>query len=61
MKKCIKCGKEIKYGINGCQLMNECFKCHGGFPQYAKATRKENISYDELDAMEDRCLRDEVM
>lgn len=61
MKICSKCGKEIIYGINGCQMMNECFECHGGFPQYAKATGRyvKVISEDELDAMEDRCLRDE--
>ena len=25
MKRCIKCGSEIINGINGCEILNECF------------------------------------
>lgn len=58
MKTCIKCGKEIIYGVNGCQLMTECFTCHGGFPKYAPPTTRETVTWSELDALEDRCVRD---
>lgn len=57
MKKCIKCGSEITNGINGCEALNECFVCHGGYPKYAPAvTKRESYSWDELDALEDRCI-----
>lgn len=60
MKKCIKCGSEIINGINGCAALNECFACHGGYPKYAQAiTKRESYSWDELDALEDRCINDE--
>ncbi len=58
MKICSVCGKEIINGINGCQLMKECFDCHGGFPKYAPPTKRETVSWSELDALEDRCIND---
>ena len=59
MKKCIKCGCEIINGINGCQLMKECFNCHGGYPKYlAPRQINETVDWNELDALEDRCLHD---
>ena len=58
MKICPICGKEIINGINGCQLMNECFDCHGGYPKYAPATNRNVIDWNALDALEDRCIRD---
>lgn len=57
-KTCIRCGVKIINGINGCQLMKECFDCHGGFPKYPAPTVKESVGWDELDALEDRCVRD---
>lgn len=60
MKKCIKCGREIINGVNGCMLLNDCFDCHGGYPKYPTPTRiQPAISWDELDRLEDRCLSDE--
>ena len=60
MKKCIKCGCEIEYGVNGCMLMNECFECHGGYPNYIKSTKNIfSISWDELDYIEGKCLGSE--
>ncbi len=61
MKKCIKCGKEIINGINGCQMMKECFDCHGGCPDYSR--NKSNFRWNtgsgaDLDVAEDRCLGD---
>lgn len=59
MKKCIKCGKEfdlMKYGYPGNPYRRVCWECEP--PTYAKSTGRKVISYDELDAMEDRCLRD---
>lgn len=58
MKTCIRCGKQIINGINGCQLMVDCFECHGGFPKYAPPTTRETVTWSELDALEDRCVRD---
>lgn len=59
MKTCVICGKEIINGINGCQIMKECFDCHGGYPKYpAPRQMRETISWDELDALEDRCIND---
>ena len=59
MKKCIRCGTEIINGINGCEILNECFTCHGGYPKYTPASKGETDSWDELDALEDRCINDE--
>ena len=58
MKKCVKCGKEIVYGVNGCMLMDDCFDC-GGRPKYYYSTATvRTTNWNELDAMEDRCVRD---
>ena len=57
MKKCIKCGKEIMNGVNGCAMLNECFHCHGGYPKYVPASRRRQITDEEMDALENRCLR----
>ena len=59
MKRCIKCGSEIINGINGCEILNERFACHGGYPKYAPTSKRETYSWDELDALEDRCINDE--
>lgn len=59
MRHCPICGKIIENGITGCAIMPECFDCHGGFPTYAKGTHRDvPVSWDELDALEDRCLGD---
>lgn len=59
MKRCIKCGREIINGVNGCQLLKDCFECHGGFPKYpAPTTERETVGWIELDALEDRCIND---
>lgn len=47
MKKCIKCGKIITNGINGCSMMKECFDCHGGFPDYSRNKSNRKRSSDE--------------
>lgn len=59
MKICSKCGKEfdlMKYGYPGNPYRKVCWECEP--PTYAKSTRREIVSWDELDAMEDRCLRE---
>lgn len=60
MKVCSICGKEIVNGINGCQLMPDCFECHGGLPDYSrqKASHNGTANWDELDTLEDKCVRD---
>lgn len=55
-KICKKCKKDIIYGVNGCMLMDECFDCHGGLPKYAPARKANRYSWDELDALEDKCI-----
>lgn len=62
MKICSKCEKEfdlMKYGYPGNPYRRVCWECEP--PTYAKATGRyaKVISEDELDAMENRCLRDE--
>lgn len=57
-KICKKCGKDITYGINGCMLMDVCFECYGGFPKYAPAHKTSSYSWDDMDALEDRCIND---
>lgn len=61
MRTCEKCGCEIENGVNGCMLLNECFKCHGGFPRYPKPSEKPiiwNLSEAEINYLESRCVRD---
>ena len=61
MKKCVKCGREIVNGVNGCQMMDECFECHGGYPDYSRNKfifHWSKANWDNLDALEDRCIRD---
>lgn len=61
MKTCLTCGKEIIYGINGCQMMNICFDCNGGYPDYSrnKSNFRWNLpDYDALDYTEGRCIKD---
>lgn len=57
-KHCRICGKPIMYGINGAQMLDTCLDCYR--PTYhCQPTRvQNNVNWDELDAMEDRCLGD---
>ena len=48
MKKCVKCGCEIENGVNGCMIMAECFKCHGGYPKYPKMSGRKNRNDSSL-------------
>ena len=57
MKTCKKCGCEIVLGVNGCTLMEECYKCHGGFPVYPVPIVKEYPdSMDYMEYWESKCL-----
>ena len=57
MKKCAKCGVPIEYGVNGCMLMDICFSCNGGYPQYPPATKRGLIENDEyFDYIESLCV-----
>lgn len=61
MKTCEKCGCKIENGVNGCMIMNECFRCHGGYPKYPKTEKKPfgwNLTEAEIDGLESRCIRD---
>jgi len=62
MKTCPLCGKEIINGVNRCQMMKVCFDCNGGFPDYSRNQSLHhwnNVDWNELDAAEGRCLREE--
>ncbi len=59
MKICVKCGKEFdlfKFGAPGDPTRDICWSCEP--PVYAPATKRMSFSWDELDALEDRCVRD---
>ena len=60
MKKCVRCGREIVNGINGCMLLNECFCCNGGYPNYSRNQSNfhwNNADWDALDAIEGKCMK----
>lgn len=62
VKKCIKCGKEIVNGVNGCMLLNKCFDCHGGYPDYSRNQSNihwSNADWDALDTVEGKCMKGE--
>ena len=56
MKKCTKCGKSIINGENGCMIMDICFTCNGGYPQYNKKsikfTQTADEAYEEMNTLE---------
>lgn len=59
MRECEKCGKEFdlyKFGAPGNPHRSWCWECEP--PYYAKSTKRNLVSYDELNALEDRCVRD---
>lgn len=61
-RTCPKCGKEfdlLQYGYPGNPYRTICWSCE---PIYYGSPSKAVVqcSWDELDAMEDRCLRDIV-
>lgn len=60
MKKCRKCGKDFdlyKFGAPGDPTRDICWSCYP--PTYAPATKRNlSSSWDELDAMEYRCIKD---
>lgn len=56
-KRCKICGKPIAYGINGAQMFDTCLECY--IPQYhCKPTPTRDVDWDELDAMEDKCIKE---
>ena len=69
-KFCCHCGKPITYGKNGCMVLPMCFDCHKEltghyYPQYIDIPKImpeqwANISQEDLDLLEDRCLGDIV-
>ena len=69
-KFCCHCGKPITYGVNGCMLLPMCFDCHKEltghyYPHYLDALKqtpkqKVSISWEDLDALEDRVMGDIV-
>lgn len=54
-KRCRICGTEIKNGENGCAVMDICFTCNGGAPQYNTPCRPHYTNTaEELDILEAR-------
>lgn len=58
MKNCIKCGKKIVYGVNGCAMFDDCFDCRGGYPDYSR--NKSLMTYNYGDAEERILARQET-
>lgn len=57
-KHCKECGRPIMYGINGAQMLDLCLDCYN--PKYhCPPTPVRKDDWDELDAMEDRCIKEE--
>ena len=59
-KRCRICGKPITYGINGAQMIDECMECYRPKYHCAPTPVRTEVDWDELDALEDRCLGDDV-
>ena len=57
-KHCAVCGRPIIYGFNGAQVSECCIECRPITYSYNPTPVKINCSYDELNALEDRCLHD---
>ena len=55
--RCKVCGRPIVYGINGAMMYDTCFDCRP-ISHCIAPSRKRNTDWDELDAMEDRCLKE---
>jgi len=58
-KVCTNCKREfdmLRYGYPGNIFRTVCYECEP--PRYAMSTRRKSITWDELDALEDRCLAD---
>ena len=56
-KYCNQCGKSIVYGVNGAQISDYCTDCKP-ITYHRKPTPVRNVDWDELDAMEDRCVKE---
>ncbi len=59
-RKCRVCGKPITYGINGSQMFDTCLECYQPSYPCKPTTKRNSVDWDELDALEDRCLGDDV-
>ena len=59
-KHCKVCGRPIYYGKNGAQMLDTCIDCYRPNYTYSSSPIRKNVDWDELDAMEDRCLGDDV-
>lgn len=53
MKNCVKCGKIIINGVNGCSMFKDCFDCRGGYPDYSqnKSLRQQEREYGDYEGL----------
>lgn len=56
---CKLCGKPIVYGINGAMISEFCTDCRPIHYHCEPTPVRNEVDWDELDAMEDRCLGDD--
>ena len=59
-KRCKECGRPIAYGINGAQMLDLCLDCYRPRYHCQPTPVRTEMSWDELDTLEDRCLGDDV-
>jgi hypothetical protein len=59
-KHCKICGKPIFYGQNGAQMYDCCFECYRPTYHCSPTPVRREADWDELDALEGRCLGDDV-
>ena len=58
-RTCKECGKEIVNGINGAQISEYCTDCKPIVYHCSPTPARYGIDWDELDAMEGKCLGDD--
>lgn len=59
-KHCKICGKPIYYGINGAQMLDTCLECYKPTYPCSPTPVRTDVDWNELDALEDRCLGDDI-
>ena len=59
-KRCKTCGKPIMYGINGSQMFDECMDCYKPTYHCSPTPVRREVDWNELDALEDKCLGDVI-
>lgn len=59
-KHCKICGAPIYYGTNGAMMLDTCLECYKPNYPCSPTPARQSADWDELDAMEERCLGDDL-